>query len=229
MILALDTATTTASLALYNPIEKTVLAEQTWQARRRQTEDLLPVLQQMMDRLALAPTAIHTVAVTTGPGSFTGVRIGISVAKGIALGLPALPALVGLPTLTVTAAPWLTVAQQTGGEVWAFLGAGRGRYNWAIFQPDDLLRRPDVADHFAGKVDGLEADLLSRSHPIWLVGEITQSVAEMAARLPHVLLVDEVSGLRRASQLARLAAFYCAAGNVDTVDSLQPLYLQDPS
>lgn len=229
MILALDTATTTASLALYNPMEKIVLAEQTWQARRRQTEDLLPVLQEMMERLALTPAAIHTVAVTTGPGSFTGVRIGISVAKGIALGLPTMPALVGLPTLSVTAAPWLVAAQPTAAEVWAFLGAGRGRYNWAIFQPDELLRRPGATDHFAGKIDGLEADLVSRSHPIWLVGEITQSVAEMAARLPHVLLIDEVSGLRRASQLARLAAFHCAAGNVDTVDSLQPLYLQEPS
>ncbi|MBX2997063.1 MAG: tRNA (adenosine(37)-N6)-threonylcarbamoyltransferase complex dimerization subunit type 1 TsaB [Caldilineaceae bacterium] len=229
MILALDTATTTASLALYAPIEKAVLAEQTWQARRRQTEDLLPVLQEMMARLALTPAAIHTIAVTTGPGSFTGVRIGISVAKGIALGLPTLPSLIGLPTLCVTAAPWFVPAKQVGiGEICAFLGAGRGRYNWAIFPPDDPLRRPEAMDHFVGNVDGLEADLLSRSHPIWLVGEITQSVAEMAARLPHVCLMDEVSGLRRASQLARLAAFHHVAGNVDTADSLQPLYLREP-
>jgi tRNA threonylcarbamoyladenosine biosynthesis protein TsaB len=205
MILALDTATTTASLALYNPIEQIVLAEQTWQARRRQTEDLLPVLQQMMDRLEVTPAAIDTIAVTTGPGSFTGVRIGISVAKGIALGLPSRPALVGLPTLSVTAAPWLTAARQAGvGKICAFLGAGRGRYNWFFFQPGDLLQRPLAVDHFAGKVERLEADLLGRSHPIWLVGEITQSVAEMAARLPHVFLLDEVSGLRRAGQLARL-------------------------
>jgi hypothetical protein len=51
----------------------------------------------------------------------------------------------------------------------------------------------------------------------------------MAARLPDVFLIDEVSGLRRASQLARLAVIHCAAGNVDTVDSLQPLYLREPS
>jgi tRNA threonylcarbamoyladenosine biosynthesis protein TsaB len=230
MILALDTATTMASLALYDPTEEIVLAEQTWQARRRQTEELLPVLQEMMARLELTPPAIRTVAVTTGPGSFTGVRIGISVAKGIALGLPSMPVLVGLPVLSVTAAPWMMAAQHGGiGEVCAFIAAGRGRYNWAFFKPGDLLQRPDAADHFVGKVDGIEADLANRSHSIWLVGEINQAVAEMMARLPHVLLIDEVSGLRRASQLARLAARHCAARTVDTVDSLQPLYLREPS
>jgi tRNA threonylcarbamoyladenosine biosynthesis protein TsaB len=122
-------------------------AEQTWQARRRQTEDLLPVLKTMMDRLALTPTAIDTVAVTTGPGSFTGVRIGISVAKGIALGLPTMPSLIGLPTLSVAAAPWFAAAQQTGGgEIWAFLGAGRGRYNGRSFNRMILCdaQRPQI-------------------------------------------------------------------------------------
>lgn len=229
MILALDTATATASLALYDPMEEIVLAEQTWQARRRQTEELLPVLQAMMDRLASVPADLRTVAVTTGPGSFTGVRIGISVAKGIALGLPSTPTLVGLPVLSVTAAPWLTVAAQTAvSAICAIIGAGRGRYNWAFFEPGDLLQRPAASDHLAGKIDALDADLAGRSGPIWLVGEITQAVAEMAMRLPHLLLIDEVSGLRRASQLARLAALHSAAGNVDTVDTLQPLYLQEP-
>ena len=63
-----------------------------------------------MEQADLQPDAIRTVAVTTGPGSFTGVRIAISVAKGIALGATTTPALVGIPTLSVTAAPWIEAA-----------------------------------------------------------------------------------------------------------------------
>ena len=76
-------------------------------------------------------------AATTGPGSFTGVRIALSTLKGMALGLSQPPQVIGLPTLAVTAAPWLTVAGSVGSPlgadvvVCAYLQAGRGRYNWA--------------------------------------------------------------------------------------------------
>ncbi len=228
MILAIDTATDTASIALYDPVAQLLVAEETWQARRRQTEALVPALQAMMERVGMARTDLQTIAVTTGPGSFTGVRIGISLVKGIALGLPRLPRLVGIPTLSATAAPWLEVGQHLPDlEIWAFIQAGRGRYNWAIFQPGDLLQRPALADYGVGKADRLEAELVAHDHPIWLVGEITQAVSQFARRKSNLYLVDSVSGLRRAGQVARLAALYLDAGYVETVDTLQPLYLQE--
>ncbi len=230
MILALDTATATASLALYDPRNQMILVEQTWQARRRQTEQLLPVLQQVMDQADLQPDAIRTVAVTTGPGSFTGVRIAISVAKGIALGATTMPTLVGVPTLSVTAAPWIEAAHAAGdAEIWAFIQAGRGRYNWAVFAAGDLTYRPDVSAHRIGNVERLEAELAALNRPVWLVGETTQAIQQMAVRLDHLLLIDATSGLRRASALARLAALHEQAGHVESVDSLQPLYLREPS
>ena len=230
MILALDTATTTASLALYEPTDGVLLAEQTWQARRRQTEELLPVLADMLARLDLDQAAMTTLAVTTGPGSFTGVRIAISVVKGLALGLPKPPQLVGVPTLSVTAAPWLAVAQQGQAvAVWAYIQAGRGRYNWAIFPPGSLLHRPSADEHHVGNADRLEAELAAQAGPIWLVGETTQAIDEMVRRHAHVISVDAVSGLRRAGQLARLAALHSRRGNVDTVDTLRPLYLREAS
>ena len=110
MLLALDTATTTASLALYDLAADHLLLEMTWDARRRQTQDLLATAQRALDLVERTPQQITALAVTTGPGSFTGVRIGISTVKGIGLGLAPAPQVVGLPTLTVTAAPWLAVA-----------------------------------------------------------------------------------------------------------------------
>ena len=110
MLLALDTATATASVAVYDRQRGKLLSELTWQARRRHTQDLLPAVEQALAHAGAGVEQITALAVTTGPGSFTGVRIGISAVKGLGLGLAQPPQVVGIPTLSVTAAPWLDAA-----------------------------------------------------------------------------------------------------------------------
>ncbi|HRJ41157.1 MAG: tRNA (adenosine(37)-N6)-threonylcarbamoyltransferase complex dimerization subunit type 1 TsaB [Caldilineaceae bacterium] len=228
MLLALDTATNTASVALYDQSADLLLAEQTWQARRRQTEETIPVIQEMLARLEIGTQQIDALAVTTGPGSFTGVRIAISVVKGIALGLDQTPAIIGLPALCVTAGPFFAPAQSTGATICAFLQAGRGRYNWAFFPPGSELYRPGADEHGFGKIDAFQAGLTAQPQPLWLVGETTAEVRDSVADLPHTTLLDGVSGLRRAGMLARLGALHLAAGHADGLDSLEPLYLREP-
>ena len=228
MLLALDTATHTASIALYDQTADLLLAEQTWQARRRQTEETLPVIQEMLARLEVETHQIDALAVTTGPGSFTGVRIAISVAKGIALGLDKTPAIVGLPTLAVTAAPLFSPAQARGATICAFLQAGRGRYNWALFPPGSLLHRPTAQEHGVGKLDAFRDALAATDGPLWLAGEMTPELAEAGTAIPGVVALDGVSGLRRAGMLAWLGARHLAAGHADSLDSLEPLYLREP-
>ncbi len=230
MLLALDTATTTASIALYNLGTDQLLAELTWQARRRQTQELAPAIQDLLARTDLVPAHITALAATTGPGSFTGVRIAISTAKGIALGLPALPTLIGLPTLSVTAGPWLGVAARLSPapRIVACIQAGRGRYNWAEFSPAHPLHRPGVDDHGAGRSADFVAALAAMTDPVWLVGEVGHDLTQGLAGLAHVQTVDNSFGLRRAGQLARLAALHLAAGHQDDLASFQPLYLQAP-
>ncbi|MGB5052220.1 MAG: tRNA (adenosine(37)-N6)-threonylcarbamoyltransferase complex dimerization subunit type 1 TsaB [Caldilineaceae bacterium] len=228
MLLALDTATHTASVALYDRTADLLLAEQTWQARRRQTEETIPVIQAMLARLEIDVQQIDALAVTTGPGSFTGVRIAISVAKGIALGLDKPPAIIGLPALCVTAGPFLAPAQSTGATICAFLQAGRGRYNWVFFPPSPALHRPAADEHSFGKGDVFHSALAATKAPVWLVGEMTTEVFASVADLPHVTAVDGVSGLRRAGVLARLASRHLAAGHADSLDSLEPIYLREP-
>ena len=227
MLLALDTATRTSSLALYDLEEDRLLAEETWLAHRRQTQDLLPTAQQLLGRQGLHPDQVTALAVTTGPGSFTGVRIAISVAKGIALGLESMPRLLGLPTLSVTAAPWLRVAITWDPQpvVVAFIQAGRGRYNWTVFSPPDRLHRPTPEEHKAGLLPDFVHALEAIQQPLWLVGEEDPALAQAVRSLPHVTLVDGALAWRRAGHLAWLAAQHFAAGHQDSLDTLRPLYL----
>jgi tRNA threonylcarbamoyladenosine biosynthesis protein TsaB len=230
MLLAIDTATSTASLALYDLATRQLQAELTWQARRRQTQELLPALQDLLRLLDLTPAAIAALAVTTGPGSFTGVRIAISAAKGMALGLPQPPRVVGIPTLSVTAAPYVTVAG-TATTICAAIQAGRGRYNWAWYAAGDLLYRPAVEDHHAGTVAEFAGALAAHTGVVWLVGELGADLLDALASAPgldHIVDVDSTSGLRRAGQLARLAVLHLDAGTYDAIATLQPLYLRNP-
>ena len=231
MLLALDTATTTASLAIYDLTTQTLLAELTWEARRRQTQDLLVAAQQLLAQLDLTPQQITALAVTTGPGSFTGVRIGISTVKGIALGLPTPPRILGIPTLCVTAAPWFTLLQQMqpASLLCAVIQAGRGRYNWVNFTPDQRLWRPIATDHHSGTLDELVAALAQCAPRAGLcVGEVDQALRDALHPLPHVTVIDPVSGWRRSGHLARLAALHLAAGVQDQLSTLEPLYLRAP-
>jgi len=231
MLLALDTATHTASIALYDLAEMQLLAEWTWEARRRQTQDLLGAVQQMLQQSQVMPQQLSALAVTTGPGSFTGVRIAISTAKGIGLGLAEPPRVIGIPTISVTAAPWLEVAASCDPAplICATLQAGRGRYNWLMLTPDRELDRPTAEEHHAGTTAELEAFLAQQTdQPIWLVGENRPDLVQQVETLQHVTVISPVSGLRRASQLAQLAGQHFAHGTEDSLESLQPIYLRPP-
>jgi tRNA threonylcarbamoyladenosine biosynthesis protein TsaB len=229
MLLALDTATSTASLALHDLATDRLLAELTWQARRRHTQDVLAQAQHLLALMDLSARDLTALAVTTGPGSFTGVRIGISVVKGMALGLPNAPRVIGAPTLMVTAAPWLDLAAQAAATVCAFIQAGRGRYNWAHFSPGSQLQRPSVDDHHAGALAEFVHTLAEQPvDRVWLAGEIDDELRDAVAPLSHIHVIDAASAQRRAGQLARVAAQFLRSGVEDNLESLQPLYLRAP-
>lgn len=230
MLLALDTATATASLAVYNLESNQLLAELTWQARRRQTQDLLLAARTLLAQVDLTPSTLTALAVTTGPGSFTGVRIGISAVKGIALGLPTPPIVVGIPTLNVTAAPWLAVAgSMPAVTICAYMQAGRGRYNWSYLRPQDPMTRLTAEDHQNGTVDEFTEQLQRQAdHIVWLVGETTLELQERVKPFAHVVCVDEAISWRRAGHLAQLAARSLQAGIADNLSELQPIYLRQP-
>ena len=105
-ILAIDTALAAVSACVYDGAEGHVLAGETIALQRGHAEALLPMIDRVMARLEGGFGALGRIAVTVGPGSFTGIRIGISAARAIALacGVP----VVGISTLAALAAPLMT-------------------------------------------------------------------------------------------------------------------------
>jgi tRNA threonylcarbamoyladenosine biosynthesis protein TsaB len=103
-ILAIDTALEACAAGIIEMPDR-VLAEESAAMTRGHAEALMPLLARVMDRAALGFPDLDRIAVTVGPGSFTGLRVGIAAARGIALaaGKPA----VGVSTLAAFAAPYL--------------------------------------------------------------------------------------------------------------------------
>ena len=257
MLLALDVASSICTVGLFDPASDTMLAERVWVSRRRQTEETLPAAADVLAQAGVEVDGVRIMAVTTGPGSFTGVRIGISVVKGIALGLPQPPQLIGLPVLSVTAARFVPLATP-GAVVWPLLQAGRGRFNWAAAPADDPLWLPSVSEHHAGQTEALVEALRAEERPVWLVGELTDALRQAVQGLTHVRCVDPAADFdlpeqgksavgfpegavdapdsreqadmtqTRGEALARLAMRHLRAGSPALTARLQPLYLRPP-
>jgi tRNA threonylcarbamoyladenosine biosynthesis protein TsaB len=128
MLLAIDTATHTSTLALHDGYS--LLAEESWRSPTSSGgTDLAPTVQRLLERCGVTMADLSALGVCSGPGSYTGLRIGVALAKGIA-SARRLP-LVGITTLDVLA---YGHPQATGGLV-AVIQAGRGRiiagaYQW---------------------------------------------------------------------------------------------------
>jgi tRNA threonylcarbamoyladenosine biosynthesis protein TsaB len=228
MLLSLDTATRHSGLALYDGQQ--IVAELNWRSVDAQTTELLPRLEQVMAWSGVQPASLAALAVSIGPGSFTGLRVALSLAKGMALahGLP----LIGVPTLDATAYPHL------GSEsVCAVVQAGRGRVLWSMYEPgapaasDSAMtlggwrgRRTAIAltDHA-----GLAAAI---DRPMRVVGELTLELHSVLAVQvgDRAALAGPAAGARRAGCVAELGWLRWQAGQVDDPAALSPIYLHEP-
>ncbi len=215
MILAIDTATQYAGLALYKPAG--VYAEQAWYAGRNHTIELMPRIARMLKSANLSVSDLTALAVSLGPGSFTGLRIGLAAAKGMAL--PYKLPVVGVPTLEVVAYPW----RDRGLAVWAIAQAGRGRILAACYAQVDDQWQPLEAPHLTNF-----KSLAPRIKEAALcTGEIDQPGAQILRQDSgqKAQIVSPAARLRRAGYLAELAATRLDAGPLDDPDTLGPIYL----
>lgn len=170
-VLAIDTALGACSAAVLDTGLLGVLASDSLPMMRGHAEALMPLISDLMRRADLAFSDIDRVVVTTGPGSFTGLRVGIAAARGIALaaGKPA----VGVSTLSAYAAPHL--ADDETIPVVAAIDARHDHVYLQVFGPAGrILIAPRLAPLS-------EAARAASQAPSRIVGSAAQAVA---ARLP---------------------------------------------
>ena len=217
MILAIDTATRFASIALYDA--HGLWAEHTWHSHNNHTVELAPNLQRLLEGQGVKPQQLDGIVVAIGPGSFTGLRVGVTMAKGLAMAAN-LP-LVGVPTLDVVA----YAHTDRGLPLWAVLQAGRKRVCAAFYAPD--APPPATEDYLLTTLDALTPEGWDR---VLYVGEISpQAAQDLKARWgERVVVASPAAGLRRAGYLAELGWQRLKAGDTDDPASLSPIYLRSP-
>ena len=225
MLLAIDTATDWASIALYDSEGRRVLHEETWWARRRHTTTLAPRLDDAVRYAGLGPQDLRGAVVAIGPGSYTGLRVGLALAKGlvVALGIP----LAGIPTLDVVAYPHRARPE----PVCAIIQAGRTRVCWAMYEPDDAFGPVGGRDGYhLDDVPTVAAALAARGETVYVCGELTPSVVTTLRGVlgPRVRVGSPAEGLRRAGFLGELGWHRLRAGQADDPASLSPIYLRHP-
>ena len=220
MLLAIDTATRFAGLALYDPEAGRVLGEESWYSVNRHTIELMPRVVRQTEQHGLSADDLTGLAVGLGPGSFTGLRIGLAVAKGLALSrrIP----LIGIPTLDVVARPH----QAQKLPIWAILQAGRGRICVANY----VRRRGRWRRRGDYQLTTLEQLCELEQEPVLFCGEIEAADAQLLRQKLGlaVSIATPAFSLRRAAHLAELAWERLSRGDSDDPASLSPIYLQTP-
>lgn len=216
MLLAIDTATRQVGLALYDGAE--VRHEVLLAGAARHTVALAPALEAALTGLELQPASLQAIGVALGPGSFTGLRIGLAFAKGLALagGLP----LLGIPTHDILA------GSQPGGadtRLAAVVSAGRGRLavRWYTGAEDGWQAE--------GEPQLLTPEELSKEirTPTWVCGDLDDETRKLLARKrKNVSLASPAASARRTGYLAELAWARWQNGERDDPATLAPLYLR---
>jgi tRNA threonylcarbamoyladenosine biosynthesis protein TsaB len=220
MLLALDTSTRLAGIALYTGRDGLV-AEYVWHSANRHTVELMPRVAQMLEQAGVTRADLKAVAVALGPGSFTGLRVALAAAKGLALASDLV--LIGVPTLDAVAYPH----SQQSMPVIATVQAGRGRVCWAPY--DHGPTGWAAASSYGLATIPALAETISR--PTLVAGELTADARAQLAALSggQAILLPPALAIRRPGCVAEIGWSRYAAGERDDLASLSPIYLHEPA
>jgi tRNA threonylcarbamoyladenosine biosynthesis protein TsaB len=215
-ILGLDTSSRYGSIALCDGAR--VLTEYNTLGVTNQTERLMPTLERMLADIGWKAGEIEGFVVVHGPGSFTGVRVGLATVQGLAMaigrpavGISSLHALaLGLPHCAIPLCPVLDARK---GEIYTALYAWReGRLE--LLEPEQVVS-PSL---FLSRLDG---PVMFLGDGVPVIEPLLSAHARMAPRF-----AAGTSGLPRASVIALWGREALAAASVDSAARLSPLYLR---
>ena len=217
-VLALDSSGIVASVAVVE--DDTLVAEYTVNYKKTHSQTLLPMLDEIVKMTDLDLKTIDAIAVAKGPGSFTGLRIGIGAVKGLAMG--AQKPCIGISTLEALAQNLFGIQ----GIICAVMDARCNQVYTASFtmKCGELSR---VTADEACSIDTLQKGLRGYIEPITLVGDGAALCYEkLKKHIPAIQIAAPENRLQRAASVAACA--YRRAGEAIDAAALTPLYLRLP-
>ena len=220
MILALNTSTRQCSMALLHK-DCTVIAEQLMFEGTGHFSGLMPAIHMLLTAAEFTPKDIKCVAVATGPGSFTGLRVGLSLAKGFcqALQIP----IIGISSLKAlafqlpfTASPIAPILSSRKGEVFTSL------FQW---DPENRLQRMEKDNCF--KIS--EFPEIFRQTTVFVGNDYANQGPLLKERLgTRARIAPPHCWQLKASAIGALALARFDAGDMDNPDNLIPRYYRSP-
>ena len=225
MLLAIDTSTQILSIAVHDGAA--LRAECALTAGTRHSALLAPLVKQLMAAAEIPVDQLSALAVSVGPGSYTGLRIGVAFAKGMA-------AVHDRPLVPVTTLETIAAAQAARSSALpliAVVPAGRRRAIWAEYRRDgDRWRKRRPA-----QISNWEELLAACSQPCLISGEITEAglsaLAAAQGKGAQIRLLPAAQRLRRAGYLAEIAWRRLRASEAQRpfpADQVMPIYLKPP-
>ena len=219
LILGIDTATIAASCAIGG--HEGVLAQAQSAKGRRHAENLTPAIEFICGQANITLDEISVIAVDLGPGLFTGLRVGISTAKGLAHALKV--PMIGVTSLDLLAFP----VRYTSRLIAAVIDARRGELYYAFYRqvPGGIQR---IGDHRIGSPDDVASELLASGEDILLVGDGAHRYREAFDGISKVELTDTGFAYPSAASLVQLAHASALREQFHQPADLEPLYLRKP-
>lgn len=219
IILSIDSSTPVAGIAVSDGMQ--LRGEITLNTKNTHSEKLMPLVQQLLEETDLTVKDLDAVAVTQGPGSFTGLRIGMATAKGLAQG--AGKQLIAVPTLDCLAYNLVHYP----GIICPIMNAQKKQVYTAIYRStNDGLER--LSDYQAIAVEQLAEQLKALNEDVWFVGDgvaaFTDVFAELLGAYCHFAGGHQI--LPRAGTLAMLAAKRAEAQQFDDLYQAELIYIR---
>jgi tRNA threonylcarbamoyladenosine biosynthesis protein TsaB len=213
MLLGVDTSTQAVGIAIYDGSQ--ILCEESWISRRFHTVELAKAVSENLNRAGLSTDDLDVLGIAIGPGSFTGLRIGLALIKGIAY-TNQLP-VIGVPTLEITT----RAVPPMDYKLVAVLQAGRNRLAVGWYQIEEGRWSQK------GQLENLTLDeVITRvDEPTIMTGELSWEIRQSLKKHKLITPVEPSLAMRSPKYLAELAWERWQTGDVDDVLSLRPFYL----
>ena len=216
LILAIETATSIGSIALFEG-EK-LLGSVDIRRAKSHARLLMPMIEQLLGNLEVAPADLGAIGVSKGPGSYTGLRVGVSTAKGLCMALD--KPLLSLGSLETLAEKVKGLAQELDAYICPMLDARRMEVYHEVFDP---LGNSRIAISSKIIETGAFEQLLSE-HKVIFVGDGVAKCREILAKSPNAILLDKA--LSSAKDMGKALYNKYVEKDFEELVSFEPFYLK---